>query len=160
MLSSLFIILFALAGPSTVAQPDDLQRFARPYLQAGFGTVLRAGDSDLSTAHVLAGCEIAYAGRIGVAGELGIGTAFQTTEYLVGVATSGLVVHLAGRSEAFDPYVTAGGSVLFRQDGVGVFTAGAGVTLKSSERMDIRLDVRDYFRSSVHLVEFRVGVGF
>jgi hypothetical protein len=153
-----------LFGPPAVPSPTHRvrrQNGSSHFVQMGFGGLIADhSDDSFSAIHLLAGSEVVHRSRIGVLAEIGLGSGMESFEYLAGLATLNAVVRPVGRLSSIEPFVTGGWSILFRTGGVGAWNVGAGLTAYSGNRADLRIEIRDYIRFGVQLLEFRVGMAF
>ena len=129
------------------------------HIQMGFGGLIADRDIHTTTFHFSAGWEVVRWGHVGVLAELGAASPMDSA-FLVGVLSTDLVLHPQASPTSLDPYLVVGGTYLFRSGGTWGSNIGLGVNVLSGDRADLRIEVRDYLKSGVHLVEFRVGIGF
>jgi hypothetical protein len=132
----------------------------RRYVQMGFGGLVADDGIDAATIHFLAGWELLHYNFVGLLGEIGIASPLNASERTLGTASTNLVLHLIDEPTLLDPYLTVGGTWIFRSGFAEGVNVGVGLSALSRDGIDLRFEVKDYIRWGYHLLEFRVGIGF
>jgi hypothetical protein len=119
-----------------------------------------------SRAHVGVGGEAGLGQHVTLGGEVGalLGTGRYSRSAALLSANPAVYFIPASRAPKLDPFVTGGFTVLVRSGVEPMWNVGGGATYWFQRRLGVRFEVRDHIwmRESVsmHLVSFRVGLGF
>ena len=130
---------------------------------AGLGGV-QGFYGSLAGGHVAGGGELLAKGRGGVAGDIGLLGNGSSALHTLSFGGVWRVVPLS-TARRYAPYLTSGIGMLGDGDVVfGAWTVGGGVDIWARDRVGVRLDVRDRFRSdfrgTVHYWTIGAGVVF
>lgn len=124
-----------------LSRPKEPARREIGFVKAGFGGLIADSDIDVSTLHFMIGREVLHYSRIGILGEVGVATPVESTFYPIGTSSVSLLLHAFAKPNSLDPYLTVGGSDLFRSGGTGVFNVGIGLTAVSGGNADLRMEI-------------------
>jgi hypothetical protein len=110
--------------------------------------------------HAAGGGEALFGGSVGIGGEVGL---LATSGSVIWVASGNGVLHIPSRRRS--PFVTGGYTRTGGgEGGFNAWNVGGGVDLWATERLGLRLDLRDHirddFRGTVHYWTVRGGLVF
>jgi hypothetical protein len=159
------IMLCPLILLSTLAfgEEDDNRQSSRGYVFVAPGVVVGQGDS-AGLLHFGGGGEWSLYKGIGVGAELGYLAPYRYFSSGVGLfSLNGLYTFRTSASSRFEPFVTGGYSLLFREGHLNAVNFGAGTHYWFGKKVGLRLEVRDHVSPeyfSDHFIQGRVGVSF
>ena len=112
-----------------------------------------------------AGGEVILAKGIGLGAEVcAVGMRQYFSDSVLGVFSPNGYYHFVhGKDLKFDPFVTGGYTLMFRSGHANLFNFGGGLNYWFSNRLGVRLEVRDQVHvdgSSVHYWGGRIGLAF
>ncbi|MCC6343070.1 MAG: hypothetical protein IT166_12780 [Bryobacterales bacterium] len=148
------ILIAAFSAVSGMAQVPKSQVFVYQGLGSNYGT---------SFGHTGGGAEAAVWKGITAGAEVGAIYPFRAMSEVFGVLNvNGSYHFLAGRKGKWDPFVTGGYSLFFRQGVANGANYGGGVVYWVKPRMGIRAEFRNqqYSVNERGFPEFRIGVAF
>ncbi len=160
ILVSVIVLLLPLAG---LAQEKGTPSSSQTYVFFAPGWGLPGGGK---IAQFGGGGERRVYKRLGIGGDLGYLFPARGVGNGVGLLSVNASYHFGeGRSsQKLVPFVTGGYSLMFRGGAVSGFNFGGGVTEWFTDRIGLRMEVRDHTVSPcgcrLHVVQFRVGLTF
>jgi hypothetical protein len=97
---------------------------------------------------------------VGAGGELGART-WPHFHRTYGLASANGYVHFtANRRPRFDPFVTGGYTLQFRNGHANLVNFGCGLNYWFRNTLGIRIELRDHMLRASHLVALRLGISF
>ncbi len=154
-----FLLLLVLIPGAGYAQSSGERRVQ------GYGFAAPGGAGGTVTMHYGAGFDaLAYKG-LGLGGEIGYLMPAESPGDGFGVFSPNVSYHFltGSKSGKFDPFVTGGYSLFFRDDTANAVNFGGGVNYWIKERIGLRFEIRDHVlpdSDNTHFYGFRVGVTF
>jgi hypothetical protein len=156
----IFVILLAVMAPLAAAAQNKEYR--------GQGYVFIAPGSfggERTTLHVGGGGERLFHKILGVGAEVGYLGFIQNPGQGFGVLSPNVYFHFmnATKSGKFEPFVTSGYSLLFRDGAASAVNIGGGMNWWFKERVGLRVEIRDHAviaGGTPHFFGVRIGLAF
>ena len=158
------VLLLALVpGLGSAQTADQHKGHGYAFFAPGVAT---GGGATTSTMHFGGGGEgLVYKG-LGVGGEIGYGTPWQSFSSGLGVFSANGSYHFLPRQRDAKvvPFVTGGYTLFFRSGAANLFNFGGGINYWFREGVGLRLEFRDHVWPSSdqtgHYWGFRIGLAF